>query len=190
MTKRYWGLVGALSAIGLLAAACGEGTQTGPSSAPAQQPAPLAGADAQAGLGFDLATAPGREAAKAALGEGWHEVENTLVWQASRTAKLTLSVPPGEDRRAMIYIGSFLPEAGMTLDVDVAVDGQEAKSYLLESGSPDEVVTLDFPPAEQASTHEVTFNVSQLVSPSEKIAGNPDTRQLGISLRGVGIEVQ
>lgn len=194
MTKTYLGLFGALSAVALLAAGCDEAKypaseNTQAVEAPVEQPAYQAEAGAQVGSGFDLATAEGREAAKSALGEGWHEIEDGgHVWQASNVADMTLAIPPGKEREATIYISSFLPKPGQTVDVDVSLDEEELQNYSLENGAPDAVVKLDFPPSEEASTHTVAFRVSQLFSPSEEIEGNPDDRKLGILLRRVDID--
>ena len=154
MTKTYLGLFGALSAVALLAAGCDEAKypaseNTQAVEAPVEQPAYQAEAGAQVGSGFDLATAEGREAAKSALGEGWHEIEDGgHVWQASNVADMTLAIPPGKEREATIYISSFLPKPGQTVDVDVSLDEEELQNYSLENGAPDAVVKLDFPPSE------------------------------------------
>lgn len=186
----------AFSALALLASGCDQATtEAGPNAAPVEvtpvapgeQPAPEV--EANTDPGFDLTTAEGRAAAQSALGQGWHGIEEVgLVWQAENVAQITLTVPPGTARQATIYFDAFLPNPGMTLDVDVALDGSSQRSVSLESGEQQGLVVLDFPQSREMSVHTVTFTTSNLHSPSEELKGNLDERDLGIALRRVDIE--
>jgi hypothetical protein len=120
------------------------------------------------------------------LGSGWSALEPQGVWSDAQIADLYLRVPQAGSYALTIEFGGYVPTAGESLNVILALDGQQIFSGALADSR---VVRLRCEPLalQPDLAHRLTFVLPPLRSPMDRGLGD-DYRRLGVCLRGLLFE--
>lgn len=122
------------------------------------------------------------------LGGGWSFAEAWARWTAAQDSDLELGLaePPGDDPYTIeLQVVPYLPEPGMTMTVDVEVNGALVSTFLLRHLPRFEVRRLQAAVPGQTLAKEnpvrIRFHIREPLRSPAEVEGGADPRKLGLA---------
>ena len=118
----------------------------------------------------------------AILGDGWSSAESDFVWSLGSSSNLHLCLAAGVTA-LRLDLAAYRPVAGSVQTAEVSIDGREIARLRFDDVDPDGWRTIPLTGTPSGDVR-LTLTIDHPISPSDA-TGSPDTRALGVALKGV-----